>query len=378
MYRTSAALGAEALLPLQPEKETTSAIAIQVRLSVLFVIVRIERFLLSSMTAAVCFSAGGHELSLLVTEIYDSERNLFFLEGIMDNLLRDVPLFVEVAKHKSFTRAAEALDMYISTLSRRIALLERELGVPLFHRSTRQVELTDSGRVLYERCSQLLAEIEDVYDEVALHMTRAAGPVRIAVPADIYHSYLWGVSGKFARKWPEINLRVSFTQRWVDLLSEPYDLDIRVGPMPSSDLRTRKLVSMRPGLYATDEFLRNYPTPQTPQDLKAMPCIGVAQHGNAWTMTKGKKTETVVVETPHIVNSISLSLELALADLGIAWLAPSALEHPYLATVSLVHVLPGWTVPGIDINVVMSNRELPHRVRLFVDHLVDHFASVRH
>lgn len=325
----------------------------------------------------------GQELSLLISEIYNGKRNLYSLEGKVElqpdlsALLRALPLFVEVAKHKSFTLAAEKLDMYISTLSRRISLLEEDLGVPLFLRSTRHVELTDSGRMLYERCQYLLLEAESMYDEVIQNMTKPAGPVRVSVSADVYHTYMWGFLARFAGKWPEIRLAVYFRQRWVDLLSEPYDLDIRVGPLPDSDLRAHKLVSLKPGMYASRALLDQYPEIREPKDLKGLPGIVMPQQGSVWTMWKGKKSETVSINAVHMVNSISLSYELAMAGLGITWLSPEAISHSrVLEGQDLVPVLPEWTIPGIDLNVVMAGKQLPNRVRLFVDELVEHFAAL--
>ncbi len=294
----------------------------------------------------------------------------------MPSLLRDLPLFVEVARHKSFTLAAEKLDMYISTLSRRISQLEEELGVQLFLRSTRHVELTDSGRVLFERCRYLLSEAENIYDEVVHNMTKPSGPVRVAVPADIFHTYMRGVVGSFARQWPDIHLSVRFMHRWVDLLAEPFDLDIRVGPLPDSDLRARRLISLQPAMYASREFLKHHRMPETPQDLRDMPCIVMQQQGTVWTMWKGKKTESVAVRPIHTVNSISLSLELVLSGLGITWLSPAVLNLPAPEFEALVPILPGWTIPGVELNIVMAGNQLPYRVRLFVDHLVDHFARL--
>lgn len=291
----------------------------------------------------------------------------------MHSLLRDMPLFMEVAKHKSFTLAAEALDMYISTLSRKIAQLEKDLGISLFVRSTRHVELTESGKMLHERCRYLLAETESIYDEVIQHTTRPSGPVRIAVSADLYHTYLWGIASRFARQWPDIQLHIHFTQQWVDLVTDPFDLDIRVGTLPDSDLRARKLASMTPVLYASRSLMEKYDEPKSPKDLKDFPCIGFERNGSTWRMRKGKKTESVTVKIVHQVNSISTALELALAGLGITWLVPMTLKHPAIKESDLVPVLPGWTVPDIEINVVMAKSQLPHRVRLFLDFLVDHF-----
>jgi len=294
----------------------------------------------------------------------------------MPELLRDMPLFVEVAKTKSFSLAAENLDMYASTLSRRIALLEDRLGVPLFTRNTRRVELTDSGKMFFDKCRYLLSEATNMYDEVVHNMSKPVGPVRIAVPADLYHVYMWGMMGEFAKKWPDIYLSIHFMHRWVDLLAEPFDVDIRIGPLPDSDLRARKLISLTPGMFATREFFTRYPMPETPQDLKNTPCIVMPQQGTAWYMRKGKKTIAVTVKPAHTVNSISMALEMALAGMGIAWLSPAILEHPTLNTVSLVPVLPEWTIPDIDINAVVAGNQLPYRVRLFLDYLVAHFSRM--
>lgn len=294
----------------------------------------------------------------------------------LSDLLRDMPLFVEVAKHKSFTLAAEALDMYISTLSRRISLLETRLGVPLFLRSTRNVELTESGKVFFDRCRYLLAETENIYEEVARNMTRAAGPVRVAIPADVYHTYMWGTSGEFAKKWPEINLVISFMHRWVDLITEPFDLDLRVGKLPDSEMVTRKLIALEPGLYASEALLKKHGIPNHPKELKRYPCITLPQQGNIWTMHKGKKKESISINPAHMVNSISLALDLAIAGQGVTWLAPALLSHPEMREHDLVHILPEWSVPGIQLNIVMPNRQLPYRVRLYVDFLVEHFAKL--
>lgn len=292
----------------------------------------------------------------------------------MYELLRDMPLFMEVAKHNSFTLAAEALGMYISTLSRKIAQLEKDLGVTLFLRSTRQVTLTDSGKMLYERCRYLLAETESIYDEVVQNTVRPAGPVRIAVSADLYHTYMWGIAARFSALWPDIQLHVHFTQQWVDLLSQPFDLDIRAGTLPDSDLRARKLASMTPRLYASPKFLEKYPEPKTPKDLSAIPCVMYEGLSTVWAMRKGKKLEKVTVKAVHQVNSVSVALEFVQAGLGVTWLVEAALNHPEVKASNLVPVLQGWTVPDMEINVVMAKSQLPYRVRLFVDFLVEHFT----
>ena len=293
----------------------------------------------------------------------------------MERLLRDMPLFVEVARQKSFSRAADALDMPVSTLSRRIAGLERELGLPLFRRNSRNVELTESGKEFFLRCEFIVGEAEMAKDMVTRNMKSPSGRVRVSMTGDLYHTFMRGMLSAFAAKWPGIHLQVHFTERNVDLLTEPFDLDLRGGPLPDSGLKARKLITLRPALYASPSLLEFHPAPEKPEDLRNIPCITLAQAGNTWTMRKGERVETVPVNAVHTVNTISIAYEFALEGLGVSWMAPSLIpvleEHG-----DLVPILPGWTSPGVDINVLMADRELPRRVRLFVDYLVNYFAGL--
>lgn len=290
-------------------------------------------------------------------------------------MFRDIPLFVEAAKQKSLTRAAESLDIPLSTLSRRILSMEKELGMPLFFRGARKLELTENGQSLYERCRFIVSEADAALEEAARNMKSAKGRVRLSMPVDMYHGYLAGVLSSFALLWPDIHMQVHLSPRWVDLLSEPYDLDIRLGPLPDSDLIVRKVGSLKPVLYASPKLLEFYDKPSTLSDLAGLPCIVLAQHGDVWTLSKEEQTESVTVRAAHTVNTPSVALEFVLAGLGIAWFsAPMAV--PYEERGELVRLLPDWQPPGgVDISVVTAARQMPHRVRLFIDYLAGHFAE---
>lgn len=294
----------------------------------------------------------------------------------MEKLFRDIPLFVEAAKQKSLTRAAEALDMPLSTLSRRILQMEKELGLPLFYRSARKLELTDNGQALYERCRFVVAEAGAALEEVVRNMKSPKGRVRVSMPLDLYHGYLAGALSGFALLWPDIHLQVHLSPRWVDLLTEPFDLDIRVGPLPDSDLIARKVGSLMPGLFAAPELLKYYPRPEKPEDLAVMPCIGFAHHGDNWSLSRDGETRSVPVRAVHTVNTPSAALEFVLAGLGISWFS-APMAGPYEEKGELTRLLPEWTPPGgVDISVVTAARQMPHRVRLFIDYLAAHFADM--
>lgn len=293
----------------------------------------------------------------------------------MEKLLRDLPYFVEVGKHKSFSRAAEVLDVPISTLSRRISAFEKELGVTLLRRSTRNVDLTESGKVFYEQCSYVLAEAEMARENLIRNLTSPTGVVRVAVPSDFFHVYLRGVFGAFAAKYPGIEMQVHFTTRWVDFLTEPYDLDFRGGPLPDSSLKVRKLLSLRPVLVAAHKLFEKYPPIKSIADLEKTPCIGFRDTQSYWPLYKDGKEERAKVKIAHTVNSLSLAFEFALAGLGVTWLGGTLLEHPEFSKV-LTQVLPGYTGPEVSLSVVMAPGQMPQRVRLLLDHLIDHFDQV--
>ena len=294
-------------------------------------------------------------------------------ESIREKLFRDIPLFVEAAKQSSFTLAAEALDIPLPTVSRRIAAMEKTLGIPLFYRKTRKIELSEYGQALYERYRFIVDEADAALEELFNDIKLPRGPVRFSVHSEVYHLYMAGVVGGFTARWPGIQLAGQFSARWVDLYTEPFDLDIRTGMLPDSDFKVRKLITLTPRLYAAPEFLRHYEEPRTPADLAKIPCIAPSLTDEPWPLTRGKRTEPVTVRPIHRVDSLMLSVELALAGAGVTW-AVTQVAAPYVERGELAPVLPGWTVPGFDISAVMASNRIPKRVRLFVDYLVEHFA----
>lgn len=293
----------------------------------------------------------------------------------MNPLLRDMELFVEVAKHKSFTRAAEALDMYISTISKRIAALEKEMGVPLFLRNTRHVELTESGSILLDRCALILAETDHAYEAVVRNMTKPAGWLRIAMPEDTYRVLAGGALSDFIEKWSDIHLSVMIRDQPVDLLNEPVDVDIRPGPLADSAFRVKKVFTVDPGYYASPRLVEKYPVPEKPQDLLSMPCIGLSRFGFSWSFVKGKKKEVLLIRPAHIFCTVFLCMDFALAGHGVAMLRNSVAE-PEVKQGRLVRLLPEWNGPSHDVYMVTTGGQMPKRVRVFVDYMTGFFAKM--
>lgn len=291
----------------------------------------------------------------------------------MKSILNDMPLFVEVAKQKSFTVASRVLNMPVSTLSRRITAMEKTLGVPLFLRNSRNVEMTESGKTFFEHCSYIVENAINACEALSQNMNIPAGKVRFSTNNDSYNFILPALKS-FATAWPQIQLHIRFSDRWTDFLTEPFDLDMRVGSLPDSSLKARKLHSVEHGLYAAPDLIKTLPKLRKPEDIAALPCLVSYPHpGNIWTMLKGKETRHITVTPIHSFNSIFATIDFTLAGMGIAYL-PKVLVWQHAR--SLIQILPEWQLPELDIHLVMPNHQLPLRVRLFFDHLVAYSEQI--
>lgn len=290
------------------------------------------------------------------------------------NLLNDMPLFVEVARRKSFTLAAEVLNMPDSTVSRRISALEKELGVRLLNRNSRGVEMTESGREFFEYCENIVAEAVAARDLLLDNAKTPSGRVRISLRNDVYLSYLSEAFLEFAQHWPDIQLHTVFNRYWVDLLTEPYDLDIRVGnEMPSSNLVARRLGCARPGLYAAPALLAAYPAPTAPVDLEQIPAVGLALAADQLKLTRDGRTETINLRLTHQFTCACACLDFALAGQGLVMLSPKQ-AAPHLKSGALLRLLADWEPPGEDVYLVAASNWVPKRVRLFMEHLFEYSA----
>ena len=288
----------------------------------------------------------------------------------MKNLLHDLPLFVEVARQRSFTLAADLLEMPVSTLSRRIVALEKALGASLLYRNSRHVELTEHGKTFYARCELIVSEARQACEAITRSMEQPSGWVRFSIPGDVYISFFERPLLDFAQKWPDIHLEIYFNDRLVDLHSEPYDLDLRIGELPDSDLKARRIGSGRPWIVAAPSLVEKYFLPAHPAELTEIPAITRDPHKKSWDLTNWKgETVSVKLRPAHSFNSMSAIQSFILEGLGMGLLPPD-LCRPDLESGRLIRLLPDWQMPCINAYLVMPGGQVPLRVRLLIDHLV--------
>ena len=289
-------------------------------------------------------------------------------------LLNYMRVFVEVARTKSFRKAAEALDMPNSTVSRHIAELEKLIGLRLLHRSTRKVELTGAGEVYFQRCQNIVEEARVAHESLLDVAEKPSGTLRVSMPVELATGFLAPILKDFAATYPLISFEFDLTPRRVDLQADPFDLAIRIGPAPTapSTLVARQIALLPRYLYAAPSYLKQAPPLTHPTDLvHHVLCLAqgaMKQHGVPKTLYRGEETVDVMTESRFATNSVGLSRSLATLGVCIAVLS-DGLVREEVALGRLRRVLPEWSFAPVQVHVLTETRLLPARTRLFIDFL---------
>ncbi|OWY28190.1 LysR family transcriptional regulator [Herbaspirillum robiniae] len=282
-------------------------------------------------------------------------------------LLNDMALFVEVVKAMSFRGAAEVTGVPNSTLSRRISLLEKEIGLRLLHRTTRRIELTEAGQLYYERCRRIVDEARLAHEQLGDMVAQPTGVLRASLPVDFAVVYLAPLMSEFAELYPGIDFEFDLTPRQVDLVSEPYDVAIRMGE-PTNQNHIARLLAALPGqLYASPGYLEKAGHPQHPSELEQHQCITFAR-GKSWRLLRQNETVDVQVSGRFSVNSVGMFRRLATLDRGIVFL-PEEVVLDDLASGALVHILPAWKGPPTPVYALTETRLLPAKTQRFIEFL---------
>jgi DNA-binding transcriptional LysR family regulator len=297
-------------------------------------------------------------------------------------------IFLRLAQHRSFSKVAELENVHVSSVSRRIEVLEAQLGLRLFNRTTRSVSLTPPGRAYLQRIEALLEGFDAARVEADTASTQLAGSLRIAAPVSFARLCLAPVLTKFSRRYPAIEMTVLTSNEISNLVEEEFDLGIRIGGLRSSMLTVRRLARVSRILCASPGYLETLGAPHKPADLKKHRCLlsDYGRGGTRWYFRKGRgqsdpKAGAVAVSGPLRSNHGDVIARAAVDGLGIA-LLPSWLVRNELASGALVSVLESfrWDVASSrerHIQVVFPARKtLSQRARVFVDFLIAELAEV--
>lgn len=285
--------------------------------------------------------------------------------------LNDMALFVEVVKAKGFVRAAEAIGMPSSTLSRRISELEKSIGLRLLNRTTRRVELTEAGRTYYEQCKRIVDEAKLAHEQLGSLVANPTGMLRVSLPVDFANIYLTDILAEFAEAYPGISFDLDLTPRLVDLIAEPFDVAIRMGEPEDSMLIARPLARLQPFLFASPDYIARNGVPSHPRELANHDCLHMpkAKH---WRLTNGSENVDIEVKGRFMLNSNSMIRGLTALGQGIA-LIPEQIVADHVAAGRLRRILPEWQGAAIPVYAITETRLLPAKTQRFIEFLRAHF-----
>ncbi|MBU6953641.1 LysR family transcriptional regulator [Hahella sp. HN01] len=290
--------------------------------------------------------------------------------------LQNVALFVEVARTRSFSRAAENLGLSTATLSRRIRALERDSGISLFTRTTRRVELTEAARRYFERCERLVDEAFNAQEALFEEAKRPQGTLRLSMPVDLGVHYIAPLLPEFARRYPGIDFEIDLSPQHRDLASEQIDVAIRLGVVKDQNLVSRRIGWIEQGLFASSTYLQRQSAPSHPDQLSERDCIIIGAQAQAvWRLQRADETVEVAVKGRFAVNNVSLMRVLAECGFGVASLA-TVLARDALAEGRLIPILTDWAVPRLPVQAVTSSRLQTACAKAFIDYLADRFTSI--
>ena len=256
--------------------------------------------------------------------------------------------FVAIAEERSFTKAAKRLGVSPSAMSHAMRDLEEDVGVRLLSRTTRSVAPTEAGEQLLARLRPALTDVQDAVDQLSGLRDKPAGRVRLLVPRLAGTTVLGPKLAKFTRDYPDVVLDITADDSRLDIVAGGFDAGIHFGEYIQKDMiAVRVSQDHRAAIVATPEYFKSHPKPKTPHDLLKHRCINF-RHGSAglyrWEFEKGKKSLSVSVHGPLIVDDVETLVRAAIDGVGLAFVSDERVAAQ-LETGDLIRVLDDWCQP---------------------------------
>lgn len=291
----------------------------------------------------------------------------------------DLLLFARVVEAGSFSRAAERVRLPKSTVSRRIAHLEKQLGERLLQRTTRKLSVTDFGMSLLDHARHVAEEVEGAAALAMHRQSKPSGRLRVSMPGDFASIALSPMLARFVREHPAIQLELDLSPRRVDLVGENVDLAIRMGELQDdAQLAARRLAVFEVGLYAAPSYLQAQGEPMAPQALEHLHGLLVlSRSGEAlpWTLRRGDERWEGLPAQRTVANSPDLLMRMAVQGSGVAAVATYFAEG-HVHRGELVRLLPQWCLPAAPAWAVFPGRRLmPAKTRVFLDALAGELST---
>jgi LysR family transcriptional regulator for bpeEF and oprC len=259
-------------------------------------------------------------------------------------------IFIKVIQAGSFTGAAEILKLPKSTVSRAIAKLEADTGTKLLIRTTRSLMMTEAGKEFYDACLPAVLKLEDAHKNLLGRDKKISGLIKLTAPEDLGLSVIAPAIAELSLKYPSLNFEFSFTDDVVDVVTNGFDIAIRLGKRKDSGLKLKQAGEIVLIAVASPKYLSSKKKIQHPSDLKDHTCLSHFW-SKQWTMKSQNGVIKVPVRTKIVGNQMISMLKFAVLGCGIAFV-PKYLCEPYLKSRDLIHVLPQWKSPPIITSIM--------------------------
>ncbi len=292
--------------------------------------------------------------------------------------LDDLRVFCTVARKASFSAAADALSVSAAYVSKRVNMLETDLGTRLFHRSTRRVAITDAGERVYAWAEKILDDVDRLVEDVSTTRRVPRGTLRVSSSFGFGRHVVAPALARLTERYPQLSVRLDLFDRIVDVAGEGFDLDIRIGDEIAPHLIAKRLASNHRVLCASPAYLKRHGTPRQLTDLCAHQCLAIKERDHPsgiWRLTERGETVSVKVTGPLSTNHGEVAVQWALAGRGVVlrsmWDVRALLDSG-----ALVQVLPGVTQPANVWAVYPARLASSAKVRVCVDFLADEFGRL--
>ncbi|MGR5171401.1 LysR family transcriptional regulator [Vibrio owensii] len=285
-------------------------------------------------------------------------------------------MFHTIAQEGSITAAARKLEIAPPSVSQALKMLEEQLGLPLFTRTTRRIELTEAGQLLYERTLASMSELNLAVESVSDLSRVPSGKVRITVPRFVYQSLLKPIYIEFCQRYPSIQLEISVSDKAIDIIRDGFDMGIRFGDRVEEGMIARQLtLPVKEALFASPGYVEQYGLPETPDDLKQHKLIQYRfiSSNQVAPLNLNNQGETITVNMPTalIVNDTDVMIDSAHNGLGIGRIVTPMVEEGFKKG-EIVPVLEEYWQPYSGLYVYFhKNTQKAKRVRVLIDFLLE-------
>ncbi|QLK48166.1 LysR family transcriptional regulator [Vibrio owensii] len=285
-------------------------------------------------------------------------------------------MFHTIAQEGSITSAARKLEIAPPSVSQALKMLEEQLGLPLFTRTTRRIELTEAGQLLYERTLASMSELNLAVESVSDLSRVPSGKVRITVPRFVYQSLLKPIYIEFCQRYPSIQLEISVSDKAIDIIRDGFDMGIRFGDRVEEGMIARQLtLPVKEALFASPGYVEQYGLPETPDDLKQHKLIQYRfiSSNQVAPLNLNNQGETITVNMPTalIVNDTDVMIDAAHNGLGIGRIVTPMVEEGFKKG-EIVPVLEEYWQPYSGLYVYFhKNTQKAKRVRVLIDFLLE-------